>query len=580
MASFVARSLLSFALLSSGLVAAATVNLDWNITWVTANPDGMLERPVIGINGQWPPPLLNFTKGDQVIANVYNALGNETTSIHFHGFYQNGTNNMDGPPGVVQCEIAPESTFTYNFTINQTGTYWYHSHTKGQYPDGLRQALIIQDPDSPYAGQYDEELVISLSDWYHDQMPGLLKQFISVANPTGAEPVPNSALLNDTQNFTLSVEPGKTYLIHLANIGAFAGQYFWIEGHTMRIVEVDGIWTEPAEADMIYVASAQRYAVLLTTKNDTSTNFAMVGSMDTDLFDTIPSDLNWNVTGWLVYSDSADKPAAATIDEFDPYDDFGLVPTDGLELYEEADYTITLDLTMDNLGDGANYAFFNGITYTKPKVPTIFSVLTTGSAASNATVYGTDTNPFVLNHGDIIDIVLNNDDTGKHPFHLHGHAFQVIHRSDDDAGHYDASNHSAFPSVPARRDTVLVRPSGNFVIRFKADNPGVWLFHCHIEWHMDSGLAATMIEAPLQLQSTLQIPENHYQVCNASNTLTSGNAAGNTVDFYDLSGENKSKAPLPAGFTARGIVALVFSCIAGFVGMAAIAWYGAAPITT
>lgn len=123
--------------------------------------------------------------------------------------------------------------------------------------------------------------MISLSDWYHDQMPGLLKQFINVANPTGAEPVPNSALLNDTQNFTLSVEPGKTYLIHLANIGAFAGQYFWIEGHTMRIVEVDGIWTEPAEADMIYVASAQRYAFLLTTKNDTSTNFAMVGSMDT-----------------------------------------------------------------------------------------------------------------------------------------------------------------------------------------------------------------------------------------------------------------------------------------------------------
>lgn len=558
---------------------AATVNLDWNITWVTANPDGMLERPVIGINGQWPPPLLNFTKGDRVIANVYNALGNETTSIHFHGFYQNGTNNMDGPPGVVQCEIPPESTFTYNFTINQSGTYWYHSHTKGQYPDGLRQALIIQDPESPYAGQYDEELVISLSDWYHDQMPGLLKQFINVANPTGAEPVPKSALMNDTQNFTLSVEPGKTYLIHLANVGAFAGQYFWIEGHTMRIVEVDGIWTEPAEAEMIYVASAQRYAVLLTTKNDTSANFAMMGSMDTDLFDTIPSDLNWNVTGWLVYNDAADKPTAAIIDEFDPYDDFGLVPTDGLELYEEADYTITLDLTMDNLGDGANYAFFNGITYTKPKVPTVFSVLTTGSAASNATVYGTDTNPFVLNHGDIIDIVLNNDDTGKHPFHLHGHAFQIIHRSDDDEGHYDASNHSAFPSVPARRDTVLVRPSGNFVIRFKADNPGVWLFHCHIEWHMDSGLAATMIEAPLELQRTLQISDNHYRVCNASNTLTTGNAAGNTVDFYDLSGENKSKAPLPAGFTARGIVALVFSCIAGFVGMGAIAWYGAAPIT-
>lgn len=118
MASFFSKSLVPFALLSRDLVAAATVNLDWNITWVTANPDGMLERPVIGINGQWPPPLLNFTKGDRVIANVYNALGNETTSIHFHGFYQNGTNNMDGPPGVVQCEIPPESTFTYNFRVS------------------------------------------------------------------------------------------------------------------------------------------------------------------------------------------------------------------------------------------------------------------------------------------------------------------------------------------------------------------------------------------------------------------------------------------------------------------------------
>lgn len=123
--------------------------------------------------------------------------------------------------------------------------------------------------------------MITLSDWYHDQMPDLLKQFINVANPTGAEPVPNAALMNDTQNFTLAVEAGKTYLLRLANVGAFAGQYFWIEGHTMKIVEVDGIYTEPAEADMIYLSTAQRYSVLVTMKNETKANFAMVGSMDT-----------------------------------------------------------------------------------------------------------------------------------------------------------------------------------------------------------------------------------------------------------------------------------------------------------
>lgn len=170
---------------------------------------------------------------------------------------------------------------TYNFTIDQPGTYWYHSHSRGQYPDGLRGQYVIHDPDNPYKSQYDEEVAISLSDWYHDEMPGLLKSFISVSNPTGAEPVPNSALMNDTQNFTMSVRPKTTYFFRLTNVGAFAGQYFWIEGHDMTIIEVDGVYTEPAKTNMIYVTAAQRYGVLVTTRNDSSENFAMVGSMDT-----------------------------------------------------------------------------------------------------------------------------------------------------------------------------------------------------------------------------------------------------------------------------------------------------------
>ena len=108
-----------------------------------------------------------------------------------------------------------------------------------------------------------------------------MQQFVSYKNPTGAEPVPNSALMNDTQNLTFAVQPDRTYFIRMANIGAFAGQYFWIEGHTMKIVEVDGVYTEPTEANMIYLGAAQRYGFLLTTKSDNSKNFAMVSSMDT-----------------------------------------------------------------------------------------------------------------------------------------------------------------------------------------------------------------------------------------------------------------------------------------------------------
>ncbi|MCJ1408319.1 hypothetical protein MMC19_002394 [Ptychographa xylographoides] len=559
----------------SSFVQAATVTYDFNITWVTANPDGAFDRPTIGINGQWPIPRISANVGDQVIVNVLNQLGNETTSLHFHGLYMNGTTHMDGPVGVSQCAIPPGATFTYDFKITQPGTYWYHSHANGQYPDGLRGPLIIHDPDSPFKDDYDEELVLTLSDWYHDSMATLIPAFISVTNPTGTEPIPDAALMNDTQNLSILVEPGKTYMVRIVNMAAFASQYFWIEGHTMRVVEVDGIYTEPAEASMLYITAAQRYSFLITISNDTTSNFAIIGSMDPEMFDKMPASLNTNVTSWLVTDKTKALPVPVPVDEFDPFDDFSLVPQDGEELYDDVDYSFTLKFHMGNLGDGANYAFFNNVTYVKPKVPTLYTALSTGDAASSLDVYGSNTNAFILQKDDIVELVLNSADTGKHPFHLHGHAFQAVVRSDEDAGSY--AGNVSLPKVPMRRDTFMVRPGGNIVLRFKADNPDnsrIWLFHCHIEWHVDSGLIATLIEAPMELQQSLTIPADHFKVCMDQGLPYTGNAAANTADPFDLTGENVAPAPLPAGFTPRGIVALVFSCLSGVLGIAAIALYG------
>lgn len=97
---------------------AATVTYDFNITWVRANPDGAFERPTIGINGQWPLPIMKATVGDRIIVNVDNQLGNQTTSLHFHGLFMNGTPHMDGPAQVTQCGIPPGAQFVYNFTVS------------------------------------------------------------------------------------------------------------------------------------------------------------------------------------------------------------------------------------------------------------------------------------------------------------------------------------------------------------------------------------------------------------------------------------------------------------------------------
>jgi len=115
------RHLLFTSLLAAA--RAATVTYDFNISWLTRNPDGLFDRPTIGINGQWPIPHITANVGDRIVVHAHNQLGNESTSLHFHGLFQNGTTHMDGPAQVTQCAIPPGSSMTYNFTVNQPGMF-------------------------------------------------------------------------------------------------------------------------------------------------------------------------------------------------------------------------------------------------------------------------------------------------------------------------------------------------------------------------------------------------------------------------------------------------------------------------
>ena len=101
---------------------AATLSYDFKIEWVRANPDGLFERPVIGINGKWPIPRIDANVGDTIIINAHNELGNQTTSLHFHGLLMNGTTHMDGPSQVSQCPIPVGGSFLYSFTVGDPQT--------------------------------------------------------------------------------------------------------------------------------------------------------------------------------------------------------------------------------------------------------------------------------------------------------------------------------------------------------------------------------------------------------------------------------------------------------------------------
>ncbi|ODV64382.1 ferroxidase FET3 [Ascoidea rubescens DSM 1968] len=570
--------------------AAEVKNFYLNATYVNVNLDGKYERQAIGCNDTYPWPTLEANKGDRIQLWLTNGLNDTNTTLHFHGIWQNHTNQMDGGDMISNCPIPPGGTFIYNFTLEQSGLYWYHSHTAGQFADGFRAPFVIHDKNTtsgedefPY--EYDEEVILTISDWYHQDNVELTKDFLDLYNPTGAEPIPESLLINEGMNLTWKVEPNKTYLVRLVNTGAFVSQIFFIEDHQLEVVEVDGVYVEKNITDHIYVTSAQRYSFLLHTKNSTDKNFAIMQLCDQDMLD-VPGNLNTNETSYLIYNEDADLPTEAYIYDWEDFlDDYYLSPLSGSELLEDPDYQIVVEVTMNNLNDGKNYAFFNNLTYVAPKVPTLMTLLSAGELATDAAIYGSNTNTFVLQHNEVIELVLNNADAGKHPFHMHGHHFQLVQRGPDytdetDPVPYDEENADEFRDVPLSRDTVFVRPNSYIVLRFKADNPGVWIFHCHIEWHMIQGLSLILVEAPLQVQKDegQQLTENHISICEAAGVLPSGNAAANTEDFFDLTNENVQVKDLPSGFTGRGIVALVFSCIAGILGIIVLGIYGLLPI--
>lgn len=252
----------------------------------------------------------------------------------------------------------------------------------------------------------------------------------------------------------------------------------------------------------------------------------------------VPENFNPFGRATLLYN-----PKATTFSPSDPdpdpylFDDLNLAPLQEIPPFQ-VDQTIRLDAMFALFNDSVNHGAFNFSVYQFPMVPTFLTTLSTGPNATNPKVYGKYTHSNVLEYQKGIQIILVNRDTeGPHPFHLHGHVFQVVGR-----GELEIVDSETFPvkygfdysvlppmnnvSNPVRRDTVTVPPNGYAILRFQSDNPGIWLFHCHIQWHIQAGLAATFIEAPLEIQRNQVATPELLDQCHRQNIKTFGNAAG------------------------------------------------------
>jgi iron transport multicopper oxidase len=373
----------------------------------------------------------------------------------------------------------------------------------GQYPDGLWGPFIIHDPHYPYADQVDAEFTMTLTDWYHEQMPVLLDAYqsqLNEADNSGDEPTPAAALINASNNFSIKVEPNKTYLIHVICVGNFPGHAFLFDDHPMTVVEIDGVYTQQYYVgnNNVRVATGQRMSVLITTKNDTSKNYAIWDTLDVNMlfFDEgrnpTPT-YNGNVTGYLIYNESAPLPPAPEIQEFNFLNDLDWAPYDLEPVLEPVDHQIVINIDSADINGIARFVF-NDTTYLQQKVPSLYTALTVGNDSMDPEVYG-QVNPFVLKYGDVVEVIVNDYHENLHPFHLHGHQFQVLERTAPNAGYWNGT-YGNYSQTPARRDTIMVQNGGYMVMRFRANNP--------------DKLPSTFVRATADILSTgLALPLSH-----------------------------------------------------------------------
>lgn len=526
-----------------GLVLGKQVELNWNITYLEANPDGRSQRRVIGINHKWPPPEVHVQQGDMLVIRATNRLNDEQTTLHAHGFFQNGTNFYDGAASATECGIAPNHTYTYRINATQSGTYWLHSHYMGQYVDGLRTPLISHARKEAY--QYDEDRVMMLEAWYHRESRDIKKQLLSTSEEIRTRPFRPYMLVNSKggpdmgRQTTLKMTPGKTYRLRLINVSGTAMVRFGIEQHQMQVIEVDGVDTEIKTVNSVQLSVGQRTSVLVKAKRNPTHNYIYRADIFTDIQSgvrraTLP------FQGLLEYSSNFAlfNSSASTVD-WKFFQDIDLVPLDKVPA-PGVNKWVPLEARTAIYDDRREHLAFNNRTFAPPLVPTLLTALTTGYQAYYPDVYGFKTYPIVLDPLEDVEVAVFNRDPNSHPFHLHGHNFFIITRGTNDQ---NATNHLDSGKYPMRRDTITVPPNAYVIIRFRADNPGVWLFHCHMEFHKAQGLVLTFVEAPYRINSTLSnIPRDLTENCRAMGIPAQGNALGKAG--LDMSDDPRGPFPL------------------------------------
>ncbi|ETP45561.1 hypothetical protein F442_08048 [Phytophthora nicotianae P10297] len=504
----------------------STVTYDWRVTYVSTACDGV-SLTEYGINGDVATlALIELELGQTVQVTVTNEL-NEPTCLHWHGLQQLGTQEMDGTSDITQCGIPAGGSAVYTFTPERAGTFWWQSHHATQYAFGLRGPLIVHAPADKQQSWEQEvaaEYTLQIADLYHTS-PGIVPMWDSVIinslgryNCSAAASHGYSECNTDQPLSRFKFEEGNKYRLRLINMGALAPFEFSIDGHEFSVVAADGEYLQPSEEiTTLRINAGQRYDIIVEAKPASSFKMGSFWIRATALYG-----LPWTAGTASIAGDGFNYEGLAVVDyeDDDTADPTSLAWTETTTI-EEFDFTpleISVLSTVPSdrpilefdfrrgLGyfsiDGADYLHFAA-----PEEPPLFSIasgLQTEELPATALARK-------IEYGKHVEVVLVNDMNEQHPFHMHTHAPWVVGSGAASLSDIQAGNIPLKLQGAMKRDVYTVPPCdtdatgactnhGYVVLRFTADNPGVWIMHCHIDWHLDAGLTMILVEGEIELQ--------------------------------------------------------------------------------
>ncbi|KAG0469775.1 hypothetical protein HPP92_016475 [Vanilla planifolia] len=465
-------------------------HIKWEIRYSNRSPD-CFTKLSITINGLTPGPTITATEGDTLVIFATNGLFTENTSIHWHGILSLASGWDEGT----------REPFEYDEERSLVLNDWWHRRT-------YEQEIGLSSLNFNWIGEPDS-LLINGRGRYNCSLAGPL----DACNVTNPECSPAA----------LAVMPGKTYRLRIANVASLSALNLEIEGHNMTIVEADGHYVKPVVVKNLNTYSGETYSVILKAEQSPSRNY------------------------WVVLNVVGRKPRTPTgtaILNYYPNNPLQQPPNDPPSgpLWDDTMYRLNqsklivshpeyiqtpprvphrtiLLLNSQSRIDGYLKWSLNNVSYFFPTTPYLIAmkkrllhVFDPGHAPESYDykshdIWSAPKNPnatlgngiYRLEFGSTVDVVLQNTNTltpnnsETHPWHLHGHDFWVLGYG---LGKFDPEVDTREYNLvdPIMKNTVALHPYGWTAIRFQANNPGVWAFHCHIEAHTFMGMGVVFEE--------------------------------------------------------------------------------------